>query len=458
MRRPTLPDCLPSLLLFAACAASPEGPAPYELDASHRAGTVLTGPVGEAPELAEAPWFVELSLVRFDECRPEGEPLAAYVRRAVTSSGDAPLVSRGELAAGVRVLDTSPNGDASWARREVGFLWPGTSVAWSLAPAADPARTAWERFGLELARTAAADDLRAAVWFEGLVTPRLDPDEGLEGEVRAAPRPERRRERLVLDAPALAGDVALRLFLPAPRPLLPDAADVLEVRLVRTPDLADPDLAAALARAERALEESVRRARPAPPEAERPLRLERASAVDALARRTPHREALLFLADATQASLALDLALVARDGTLAAYQEALRPTLDAPEAREADTAGFGWRLDRATWRWLAGHVGDDGSDADPELAALLLRRAGEVARTPDVLLELVAACAGPAALEERLLAENRVLLEDGRPGARVRAYDWLALRGVAPASFDPLGTREERRAALKALEAKEGAR
>jgi hypothetical protein len=32
----------------------------------------------------------------------------------------------------------------------------------------------------------------------------------------------------------------------------------------------------------------------------------------------------------------------------------------------------------------------------------------------------------------------------------VRAYDWLAARAGAPAGYDPLGSREERRRALLA--------
>jgi hypothetical protein len=61
-------------------------------------------------------------------------------------------------------------------------------------------------------------------------------------------------------------------------------------------------------------------------------------------------------------------------------------------------------------------------------------------------------------LAKKLTAENRILLEDASPASRLRAYDWLAVRGLAPAGFDPFGSLAERRAALlAAAEAEEAA-
>jgi hypothetical protein len=41
-----------------------------------------------------------------------------------------------------------------------------------------------------------------------------------------------------------------------------------------------------------------------------------------------------------------------------------------------------------------------------------------------------------------------VYLEDASPAARVRAYDWLNGKNLAPAGYDPLGSNKDRRAAL----------
>jgi hypothetical protein len=59
-----------------------------------------------------------------------------------------------------------------------------------------------------------------------------------------------------------------------------------------------------------------------------------------------------------------------------------------------------------------------------------------------------------ASLDARLVSENLIYLEDSSPSARVRANDWLAARGRAPAGFDPLGPPRQRREALeRALDA-----
>ena len=95
-----------------------------------------------------------------------------------------------------------------------------------------------------------------------------------------------------------------------------------------------------------------------------------------------------------------------------------------------------------------------------ELAALqgiLLRHAGEPARYPRLVDTLLGVSVDAADLEARLVAENRAFLEDSRPAARVRAYDWLAARGLAPEGFDPLGTSKARRAALEPAASAAGA-
>ena len=87
-----------------------------------------------------------------------------------------------------------------------------------------------------------------------------------------------------------------------------------------------------------------------------------------------------------------------------------------------------------------------------ELAALqgiLLRHAGEPARYPRLVDTLLGVSVDTADFDLRLVAENRAFLEDSRPAARVRAFDWLTARGLAPEGFDPLGSSKSRRAALE---------
>jgi len=180
---------------------------------------------------------------------------------------------------------------------------------------------------------------------------------------------------------------------------------------------------------------------------------ERSRALEALDGDSLQRPALLFLADHSGAEASGEVALVADDETLAAFIAQLRGRLEA--AAEEDVEGvdaFGWFLERTTYMWLSSLAAAPEAELAPELASLMLRLAGELGRYPDLLSETVAECRALEGLRLRLLQENRIFLEDSRPSARVRAYDWLAFQGLAPAGYDPLASRDERRAALAALE------
>jgi len=84
------------------------------------------------------------------------------------------------------------------------------------------------------------------------------------------------------------------------------------------------------------------------------------------------------------------------------------------------------------------------------LEGILLRHAGEPARYPRLVDTLLGVSVDTADLEARLVAENRAFLEDSRPAARVRAFDWLAARERTPDGYDPLSSAKARRAALAA--------
>ncbi len=466
---------LASLLAAAACAAPRRAPPPpYAAALEPFAGSVLSGPLDLEPALEAEPWTLELRLARLDAWPVEGTPLGALVRQAIVEPSEDPLRVRGELARGVRV---APSGavppEASWERRDVGFLWPGSALSWESAPdpeSREPARTPWRRVGVLASRPLEPAPGRAALELalvlEGLAAePRTASD--VADEPRRPPAaPAERRERLVLDVEA--DDLArpLVLLLPAPRERLPGAVLALELRLLRAaPASADdavaPEAALELAASRQAARASLEEARARARRAAAPLeagvfRLERSSALDALARRRPHRSALVFLADATGAGFAGELALVADDETLAAFQDDVRERLASagPELDQAER--LGWFLDACAYAWLARRLDDPARAPEPELVALLLRQAGELGRHPDLVLEALAGCAGAADARARFAAENRIFLEDASPAARVRAYDWLRERGAAPAGYDPLGSREERRAALAAAEEEDG--
>ena len=92
--------------------------------------------------------------------------------------------------------------------------------------------------------------------------------------------------------------------------------------------------------------------------------------------------------------------------------------------------------------------------APPELRAVLTVYAGEPSRHAGSLDDIAHQATSRQDLENRLTAENLVFLTDSSPGSRVRAFDWLRARNLAPAGYDPLGPAKLRREALdKALPA-----
>jgi hypothetical protein len=187
-------------------------------------------------------------------------------------------------------------------------------------------------------------------------------------------------------------------------------------------------------------------------------------ALQALWQPADRRSALVFLASQTSAHICEDTALVADDATL----EKLAITINWQACSASSTvphtaAALSWLLDRAAFQLLvlndAPVPGPSTTPAapaplPPELRAVLTIYAGEPARHGGSLDDIAHQSTSRQDLENRLTAENLVFLTDASPASRVRAYDWLKARGLAPAGFDPLGPAKERREALdKALPA-----
>jgi hypothetical protein len=187
------------------------------------------------------------------------------------------------------------------------------------------------------------------------------------------------------------------------------------------------------------------------------------SAFSGLASPSTRRASLCALALLTAAPMAGDFALSASDALLADLEASLREQVAARGDRDVegelpvdapDTEGpvfdgpeLGFLLERAALTLLAEAASGDTPDA--ALEAILLRHAGESGRSPNHLLRLSARAEGLAALHGLFVDENLVYLEDPSPASRVRAFDWLARRGLAPDGFEPLAPVAERWAAMK---------
>ena len=425
-----------------------------------RIGTVLSGPLTERVpgelDWTDA-WRLEVDVAYVALLPAEGRPLSGRV--VVVDGASRVFASRAQLAADARVVGAEAEiGEPKWERQHVAALPAGVtaSLRGELGPELRmETRTEWRRWALEVSRSADEPGrVAAALVLEGWIIPWLDPaaDESEEG--RGSPTPIEVRERVVFAVPPVVDGEVHRLILPTPTGELPHGGILIETRLVRNASGSD-DFAAAVARGRELVDGShgLALARVDDLDEGEGFRFESGSALSALRGHELQRPALVFLAQSTGANLTEELALVAAAETLGEYLAEIGQRAEALEHMPRGAGPFGWFLERDTFLWLCARAEDEAREIEPELFAVLTRHAGEMARYPDLLREIVQACGDAEALAEALLGENRIFIEDAHPAARVRAYDWLEARGARPAGFDPLASPAERRAALARLDA-----
>ncbi|MFT4538066.1 MAG: hypothetical protein ACI841_002078 [Planctomycetota bacterium] len=153
------------------------------------------------------------------------------------------------------------------------------------------------------------------------------------------------------------------------------------------------------------------------------------------------RAPLLHVSHASSAPLTRDLSLIADEETLRGWVDRI-----PQDALSANAEAIAWRLERSAWLYLAARSMKDSLPF--ELESMVLRHAGEVGRYPSTIEDAAKRASSQEHFMARLIAENRLFLEDTSVSARVRAYDWLMAKRLTPSGFDPLASKDERRAAL----------
>ncbi len=182
-------------------------------------------------------------------------------------------------------------------------------------------------------------------------------------------------------------------------------------------------------------------------------------AIDGLTWRTRQRDALRYLCRATGARVASDLILSAPERSIRAVAEEVHYAIlqrTATSGKAPDRAAIGWTIERIGLGRLIARFRefeDAGEPAPAEWIGVLVRHAGELGRDPESFEALVHEATSLEDLHTRITTENHYFLEDVSPAARIRAFDWLTMRGVDLGGFDPLGSPAERRAALRRAEA-----
>jgi hypothetical protein len=456
----------------------PVVPPPLVTSIAHYAGSSLSGPlaVGVAREIDADPSHAiaiacEITyLESFDEAWLT--PLAEHSRLVVTSGGGDPFQATSQLAPRARVGHAEAAHDFLLALRDearmrsakvvahTGVLPRGVTVVFSnaAAPVAlENGQPAPRTADVEIARNEdAGDALRVALVLEGPIvdTSREEPADTTRGATARIAA----REWVVLDdAPQIDGDPLVLMF---PSVLGGTGAFVAVITATSAPK---DDVAAA---AHRARVESTlsnigvvgksTRDRARDISQHEAWQSEVANMRRALETPERRRSALVFLATSTGAALTEDAAYSSSDEELAALAEIALDVTRAddkshvgPEASR-DERQLGWALEQRVYLHFARLVSEE--KLPQELAGILLRRAGECGRWADTIEDGVRISKNADELRLHFARENRIFLEDSAPSSRVRAFDWLAARGLAPKGFDPLGSEPDRRRVLAALE------
>lgn len=432
-------------------------PAP-DVRVDHYPGTPLSGPRArvlaaeeEAPG-AEPRASVRWTVLALQAMPPEGaEPLAAKAELLVEPGAKSPLRVRTRLAREAELWN-APASELDELLADPGALLVARRSAVLLAE--QSVRLSLERAPgaerVELALWSPADDaVQLTVAVQGLDVPAVEEALSLAADEDAARASDGAHLEFLpladgLPTPGTGTWIWLPDFFPADDAL--PGRDLLACveRLDALPEEDDPRVAEAAERAERATQVDTGEAGTVAQPAKRLADLSRENAVAALRRDDTRRSALIRLADTHSAPLCADLALVSGEELIVAIADRIEPLWSRTDVEIDGT----WVLERAAVNAAATQLQRDAlGDA---AAAALLRHAGEAGRFGSTLLDAARASANRDVFQERLIEENRLFLGDRSPAARARALRFLRDLGQAPENFDPLASRDERRAALQA--------
>ncbi len=173
------------------------------------------------------------------------------------------------------------------------------------------------------------------------------------------------------------------------------------------------------------------------------------NALESLALVKKRRAMIVNQAGKTGAGLALDLGLSATEAFLASYILRLLPELQDKKGEDLNPDKLAWILEKEAWTQLLLQL--EADPPLPEMLALAVRHAGELARYPGMLQDFLESSKSLEGLHRRILMENRSILISNIPGPRIRASLWLESRGEDLGDYRPMDTQARRREAYVAL-------
>ena len=455
LRLPLIFVLLP-VALVGGCASSHRTPPPLiipaaQITANYYPGTPLSGPqAGDLKNISfddsldvRARWFV---LEDFDVTQL---PLLASQARLITSRpGGLAVVPAGILTADARLVWTESSPDALLGLGRSapigssrGALPSGGTVAFRAidgAGSADQTLDHPQPRYLEVSLTHLAQPGGNGAVQIGFTVQDNPPG--------AAPSGVFQTETAIVEHRLSA--TALNLFVAVPFKFTATNTQAVAAIVTISPHPAGADFAKLVDAAKSEL------ASPRPLENSGPawaMGLKRA--MEALNDPAHRRAALIFLAGQSDADICLDVVCVCDDPMLEQIADGVGK--DGPAALQDPTLDeFGWIMDRSSIAAMQPLLAK--ATLPPELFEVLTLHMGEPGRHAAAVDEIMRAASSRKDLQDRLLAENYIYLEDSSPAARVRSFDWLKARRLAPAGFDPLASPKQRRLALdKALDAQQ---
>lgn len=471
-----------AILPFAGCRTTPAPPAfekPFVTGAvSHYGGSPLSGK-RILPEPPDRSTFIPISL-RFlaleDFPDDRLSPLSERASLILNDGTANPLLSTGRLTRAVRTslseeeIEAFENdwnagvfGESPTLANLSGAVAPGITSRYALKSLITRKVAGWrgrirESVELEIHLRNTARKVQVAISLHGFLQPTpsdtskqalatfSDETTVVETEVARGSN----RALLVLPSPFSSASrqyiAALVDWSPPPQPSAPEFAthqrtvDRCLREISKTPDessLAEtenPDNPPAIGATRSAVQSGLLRG------------------LEGLDHPSSRRSSVAFLARATGAALAEDLALSASEVVV----EDLCRSVEAPlaSARHVlDEPTLGWILERSSFLLLARLR--EQETLPPSLDALLVDHAGEAGRSETLIEDVIGRSQTLEQLHEEWGRENLIFLEDRSPAARLRAYDWLLRRGETLDGYEPLGSREDRREAVRRLLASE---
>lgn len=164
------------------------------------------------------------------------------------------------------------------------------------------------------------------------------------------------------------------------------------------------------------------------------------------------RQALSYMATSAGARVTADAVLAADPSGLAIIADRVGKDLAVATAIKPAPGRkyLGWVIERACLYSLAWM--QSAAKLSPELSAAMAINCGQAGRDASTFADVIGASISQQDFENHLAAANFEYLEDASRTARVRAYDWLSWRGLAPPAscgYDPRGKLSECRAALR---------